>query len=127
MYIQNLCQLFLLYLRQLNYYHLQKKADLIWDADEYYLNNENQEAGLFLRTNLELFKQKDFSFIGTHFKTEKEITIVSAPKQIGQAQVVRQTLQKLIGTLYKTISFLKIFLKNTTTKIRKKNSKMKTN
>ncbi len=83
-------------LKILNYYHLQKKADLLWDADEYYLNSDNQEAGLFLRTNLELFKQKDYSFIGTHFKTEKEITIVSAPKQIGQAQVVKQTLQKLI-------------------------------
>jgi len=74
----------------------QKKAELLWDADTYYLENKNQEAGLFLRNNFELFKERAPSFIESNFKTKKEIKIISVPKQIGQAQVVKQTLQKLI-------------------------------
>jgi len=74
----------------------QKKADLIWDADTYYLNSLNQEAGLFLRNNFNLFKEREPFFIQDNFKEKKEIKIISVPKQIGQAQVVKQTLQHLI-------------------------------
>lgn len=74
----------------------QKKADLIWDADVYYLNNPNQEAGLFLRNNFDLFKEREPLFIQDNFKEKKDIKIISVPKQIGQAQVVKQTLQRLI-------------------------------
>jgi len=77
--------------------HTQKKADLLWDADEYYLNNDNQEAGLFLRENFNVFRQPDPLFIQQNFKEEKSINIISVPKQIGQAQVVKQTLEQLIS------------------------------
>ncbi len=75
----------------------QKKADLLWDADLYYLNNPNQEAGLFLRNNFELFKEREPLFIQDNFKEKKDIKIISVPKQIGQAQVVKQTLQRFIN------------------------------
>jgi ATP-dependent helicase/nuclease subunit B len=74
----------------------QKKADLLWDADAYYLNNQNQEAGLFLRNNFKLFEERDRLFIQDNFKEAKEIKVVSVPKQIGQAQVVKQTIQHYI-------------------------------
>ncbi|PBQ31696.1 hypothetical protein CNR22_07910 [Sphingobacteriaceae bacterium] len=74
----------------------QKKADLIWDADIYYLNNRNQEAGLFLRNNFNLFKEREPFFIQDNFKEKKDIKIISVPKQIGQAQVVKQTIQRFI-------------------------------
>jgi ATP-dependent helicase/nuclease subunit B len=80
----------------INYLHIQKKAELLWDADDYYLHNKQHEAGLFLRNNFKLFPQKEQHFVGQHFAAEKQIEIVSVPKQIGQAQVVRQTLQKYI-------------------------------
>lgn len=83
-------------LKIFNYYFVQKKADILWDADEYYLNNENQEAGLFLRNNFRLFNQKQPLFIEANFKHPKTIQIISAPKQIGQAQVVKQKLSELI-------------------------------
>jgi len=79
-----------------NKLHQQQKADLLWDADEYYLNDANQEAGLFLRNNFNLFQQRSPSFIQNNFANEKEIKIISVPKQIGQAQVVKQTIQELI-------------------------------
>lgn len=88
-------------------YHDQGKADVLWDADEYYLNPENlpvagdlpqaqQEAGMFLRNNLKLFSSRDARFIEQNFKEAKDIHLISVPKQIGQAQVVRQTLESLI-------------------------------
>ncbi len=80
----------------INYLHLQQKADILWDADEYYLNNKNQEAGLFLRNNFNLFKQTEKQFIENNFSQKKDIKIISVPKQIGQAQVVKQTIQSYI-------------------------------
>ncbi len=77
-------------------FYEKNKADILWDVDKYYLDNPNQEAGLFLRANFKLFKQRDPLFIQENFKTKKEIQIVSVPKQIGQAQVVKQVLQKYI-------------------------------
>jgi ATP-dependent helicase/nuclease subunit B len=77
-------------------FYSQKKAEILWDADEYYLHNENQEAGLFLRNNFKFFGRPDPLFIESNFKTKKNIHIVSVPKQIGQAQVVKQALQKFI-------------------------------
>ncbi len=83
-------------LKIFNHYYKQKKADILWDADRYYLDNENQEAGLFLRNNLKLFAASGPQFIEENFKSEKKIQIISVPKQMGQAQVVKQKLQALI-------------------------------
>ena len=83
-------------LKIFNHYYRTKKADILWDADEYYLNTKNHEAGFFLNKNFEFFSQKNPSFIGTHFKEPKNIQIISVPKQIGQAMVVKQTIQTFI-------------------------------
>lgn len=83
-------------LKIFNSLYTNKKADIIWDADVYYLNNKNQEAGLFLRRNFELFRQRDPLFIQDNFKNPKNLHIISVPKQIGQAQVVKQSVQKFI-------------------------------
>ncbi len=73
-----------------------KKADILWDADKYYLEDKTQEAGMFLRRNFDLFAQKDPQFIENNLIRDKEIRIISVPKQIGQAQIVKQTLQRFI-------------------------------
>ncbi len=83
-------------LKIFNRLYQQKKAEILWDADRYYLDNPNQEAGLFLRNNFKLFQQHEPGFIQENFKADKNIRIVSVPKQMGQAQVVKQTLQQLI-------------------------------
>ena len=79
-----------------NKLYQQQKADILWDADNYYLKDKNQEAGLFLRTNFNLFQQRQPSFIHNYFTESKAIKIISVPKQIGQAQVVKQTIQTFI-------------------------------
>lgn len=72
------------------------KATMLWDADVYYVNNPVQEAGLFLRRNQEKFGIKDFAFTSDYFKGEKEIDIIAVPKQIGQSQVISNTINSLL-------------------------------
>jgi ATP-dependent helicase/nuclease subunit B len=76
--------------------YLQKKAEMLWDADIYYLNDKSQEAGHFLRENLKLFAEREPLFAGDHFHGPRTIKIISVPKQIGQAQVVKQTIQNYL-------------------------------
>ncbi len=71
-------------------------ASLLWDADEYYLKNNNQEAGQFLRQNFNLFPNKEPFLIENNYAQPKDITILSVPKQIGQAQVVKQKIEEII-------------------------------
>ncbi len=69
------------------------KAEMLWDADEYYLNDINQEAGLFLREIYRKSDKQDFSWIGSYFKdVTKEIRITGVPKNIGQARVAGEIL-----------------------------------
>lgn len=84
-------------LRICSYLQKRKKIDFLWDADTYYLNDKDQEAGLFLRKNLAHFNLKDPQFINSDLVKEKSIAIVSVPRQTGQAQVVRQTLERLLS------------------------------
>lgn len=74
-----------------------KKASIIYDADTYYIENENYEAGLFLRKNFINNWLNTKNHIGNYFKEiPKHIDIVAVPKQMGQAQVVSNQLHQWI-------------------------------
>lgn len=67
------------------------KADTLWDADEYYLNDTLNEAGKFMRRNRDEFfsrrTQNDFSNSGNYFASiPKDITVISAARNISQAR-----------------------------------------
>jgi hypothetical protein len=83
-----------------------KKANIIWDADKYYVDNDNYEAGLFLRKNFNNTWLDTKTHIGNYFKEiPKHIDIVAVPKQMGQAQVVSHQLHEWIKqgkSLHKT-------------------------
>jgi len=70
------------------------RADILWDADRYYIEQSTHEAGMFLREHFETFGTRD-TMIGDHFSSSKKIDIVSVPRQMGQAQVMREQLLKL--------------------------------
>tara|TARA_R110002049_G_scaffold166649_5_gene332774 strand:+ start:6837 stop:9629 length:2793 start_codon:yes stop_codon:yes gene_type:complete len=74
---------------------LAKKATMLFDADAYYLNDQLHEAGLFMRQliNKPHFKH-GFETVGNHFKKNKNITIYSVPKNVGQAKLAGELLQK---------------------------------
>ena len=75
----------------------QGRADLLWDADNYYLQKSEagifHEAGFFIRKYLKKYKNEQFKWIGDYFETgKKNINIYGVPKQIGQAKLCGQIL-----------------------------------
>ncbi|MHC1708116.1 MAG: PD-(D/E)XK nuclease family protein [Bacteroidales bacterium] len=74
------------------------KAQVYWDADEYYLNNPVQEAGKFLRRSRDKFNQGGMSWISNDYKLHpKTIHILGMPQHIGQAKVAGQLLSAIPG------------------------------
>ncbi len=71
------------------------KAELLWDADEYYLQDSRQEAGHFLRKYFQKRSKDKFKWIGNYFReSEKEIRITGVPKKIAQARVAASIIKK---------------------------------
>ena len=76
--------------------------DFIVDADTFYTNNPNHEAGKFIREiQDELFPNQALNFIGTYFENKenkKEINIQSVSNSILQAKILPQILENLTGS-----------------------------
>jgi len=85
---------------------LNGKADVFWDSDKYYLENDIQEAGKFLREYRKEKHFRNFSWTENNFKLYgKEIDIIGVPNNVGQAKVagdILSELQKKDTTLEKT-------------------------
>ncbi len=65
------------------------RAEFYWDYDSYYLQNQLNDAGKFLRENLQLFPAPDdFPALEESFKRPKQIEIISVPSAAGQSQVI---------------------------------------
>lgn len=77
------------------------KAEIIWDADAYYLDNVNQEAGKFIRryNDSGLFKnikENNILFREELLATEKKsITVIGAAKNVAQAKVAGNLITEL--------------------------------
>lgn len=73
-------------------------AVVYWDADSYYVRDEKQEAGNYLRKHKKWpeFDQKPFNWIESHLQNEKEIKVVGVPKSIAQAQLAGSIINKHI-------------------------------
>ncbi|RFC54164.1 PD-(D/E)XK nuclease family protein [Brumimicrobium aurantiacum] len=64
------------------------RADIFVDADEYYLNDKNHEAGRFIRDLFHELKVKTLPTVVNKIKTEaKNINIVNCAQSTGQAKV----------------------------------------
>jgi ATP-dependent helicase/nuclease subunit B len=85
---------------------MEEKAEIFWDADDYYLNNPSQEAGKFLRKyigkeasekNKTLNSQgKDISWIGNYFKNSpKNIHVIGVPQKTAQAKAAGEILSTM--------------------------------
>lgn len=74
------------------------KAQIYWDVDSYYFDNEIQEAGSFLRQhskNWKFFESNSFNWVQNNFEKPKEVKIIGVPKMVGQAKVAGQILDEL--------------------------------
>jgi len=75
-------------------------ADILWDADDYYLNDINQESGKFLREFKKTLgnynSEKKFLWQSNNLlSTEKEIVIVGVAQQVGQAKIAGELLSTI--------------------------------
>jgi len=81
--------------------HLNK-AEILWDADKYFVENELQEAGTLIRKNKKTIGEKEFKWISDDFKnTAKEINIIGAVNGISQAKIAGNILKEILPTIVK--------------------------
>lgn len=70
-----------------------RNAQLLWDLDEYYLDDNKQEAGDFYREYIKTFKLKDVSWVGNGLaNNKKNITAIGAAGNIGQILATNEIL-----------------------------------
>lgn len=80
----------------IRYFIKSGKAEILWDADAYYLENAHQEAGLFLRKYKEDQGLGGFDEITDYFKTSaRNITIAGVPRFTAQANLAGSILKNL--------------------------------
>ena len=84
--------------------HLKKqgKALFYWDYDKYYVDNENQEAGIFIRQNIREFPPEELPDDFSSFLTPKSIELVASAGDVMQAKLVPQLLEELPSSSKKT-------------------------
>ena len=78
--------------------HLVKagKAEVLWDADEYYILNEGQEAGKFIRQHLRKWPSDPVKWLEKELRqSQKDIHIYGIPKGTGQAIKASQIIRSL--------------------------------
>lgn len=66
------------------------EADFYWDWDEYYLNDEKQEAGLFVRQNLKDYPAPASFTPGSSFAEPKQINVISTASDSLQCKYVSE-------------------------------------
>jgi CRISPR/Cas system-associated exonuclease Cas4 (RecB family) len=74
------------------------KALLYWDTDEYYINDNEQEAGKYLRDNFKNLGITSPNWVENNFLDDgekKTINVTGAPLQIGQAKALGDALSEL--------------------------------
>ncbi|HMT29798.1 MAG TPA: PD-(D/E)XK nuclease family protein, partial [Bacteroidia bacterium] len=71
-----------------------KKVTIFWDSDEYYIKNENHEAGYYFRKS-SLFNENSHWIENFLTTSKKTVEITAVPLQSGQAKYAGELLQKL--------------------------------
>ncbi|MDR2801625.1 MAG: PD-(D/E)XK nuclease family protein, partial [Prevotellaceae bacterium] len=77
------------------YLQAQQQADFYWDYDAYYVNNEQQEAGCFLRDNLKNFPPPEYDPDFSPFAAEKQLTFIATSSNMAQVKATPQLLKSM--------------------------------
>ncbi|MCG9792111.1 PD-(D/E)XK nuclease family protein [Flavobacterium algicola] len=75
------------------------KAEILWDADQTFLNDPYHDAGLFIRRfkkSWKNYKTNPFEWIVDEFSQTKNIQVIGTPKTIGQAKIAGSIIEKII-------------------------------
>lgn len=79
-------------------------AHIYWDIDETFIEDKMHDAGLFTRIHRQkwnYFKTHSFNWIGSHYKTQKNIEVIGIPKLVGQAKYIGHILDDISKSNYK--------------------------
>lgn len=76
----------------------QWNALVFWDVDEYYVNSQWQEAGMFFRAykSHPVLARTFPADVPAHFRKPKNIKIFGSPQATGQAKILAQALQEAL-------------------------------
>ncbi len=72
------------------------KAEIFWDMDRYFVEDGNQEAGVFFRHNRHFFGNEHCDWVDDHLSEERKITITGSQTKVGQAKVLGLKLEQLL-------------------------------
>lgn len=76
--------------------HKFQKAQILIDADSFYLDDKNHEAGLFIRKQLETFQLKTVPFVEHHLLNKKmNIEVIACTETTGQVKVAASKLMNM--------------------------------
>jgi CRISPR/Cas system-associated exonuclease Cas4 (RecB family) len=77
--------------------HLKKSgmATFFWDYDEYYIKDKKQEAGMFLRKNIELFPAPVSFDLLSEFTQDKDVHIIASSSDVLQAKAIPDILKNM--------------------------------
>lgn len=85
-----------------------EKAKIYWDADQYFLNDTQHDAGLFMRRykkSWPYYQSHPFDWTSGHFTEAKSIEVIGTPKSIGQAKIAGSIVADILkrqGNLSRT-------------------------
>ncbi|MDI1256893.1 MAG: PD-(D/E)XK nuclease family protein [Flavobacterium sp.] len=75
-------------------------AQILWDADQSFLNDPFHDACLFIRRfkdQWKHYKSNPFEWIVNDFAEAKNISVIGTPKSVGQAKIAGSILEKIIN------------------------------
>lgn len=70
-------------------------AEIYWDADQYYISDNNQEAGSFIRKSLISLGQSEIKFENNLESDSKNIFVIGTSTSTGMAKVLGSELKEL--------------------------------
>jgi len=73
-------------------------AEILWDADEYYLDEDKQEAGSFIRRNVKSLGGEVLKSDETLMKSVKNINVIGSPLNAGMVKTFGNELSKFMKT-----------------------------
>ncbi len=75
------------------------QAKILWDIDEYYIANENQEAGSFMRQYVQdsIFSKGFSNPLPKRIEQPKTIEVTGVSLEAGQAKLVGEEINKLLS------------------------------
>lgn len=72
------------------------EADFYWDYDDYYIKDDKQEAGLFVRENLRRYPAPASFHLESHFAEEKDVRVISTASSSLQCKYVGEFVDEIL-------------------------------